>query len=322
MQGRVRIGGAERNFEVPAFGSRSVAVPAEDWESQDSQRLTVPISVQLKGSSGEGQVCLSQQIYRVDQLEIGLRGTPASYLGESSAASAYLVNHSRAIQRVGLSVEGTGVDVVGLPASVLLPPGAKRKLSLGIRPKSSGQAEVRFTATVPGNDHAAHLQLPVWPTRFSPQADVVGGWIEFEELVKGGMPDMRRGEANVFAPAADEGFGSSLREPSGAMPRPVQVNGRTIGYLPSLNQQRWRGMSVAIPRQVLWELDRTSRASFVPANERDDYQLRNIRLVLRLANGNELTTMVESHEFSTRTPGQGDSQPIQVTLVFPEDERR
>ena len=318
-EGNARIGSSEQNFKVASFGSRSLVVPAEGWQPQDSPRLTVPISIRFKDGSDEGKRSRSQQIYRVDQLEIGWQRTPVAYLGEHSAASVYLVNHSKAIQRVSLHAEGT-VDATGLPASVLLPAEAKRYVTLEVRPKSSGQAEMRFTATVQGSDHTATVTLPVWRTRFSRLAEVVVGWIEFEELVRDGMPDMRRGEADVYAPSLDEGFGSSLREPFGAMPRPVQVNGQTIGYLPSLNQQRWRDMSVAVPRQVLWDLDRTLQVSFVPANKHDDYQLRNIRLVLRLANGNELSTLVESHQFSTRAPGQGESRPIQVTLVFPKME--
>ena len=320
LEGTARIGSSGQNFEVPGYGSRSLVVPAEGWEPQDSRRLAVLISIQFKNDWDEGKLSLSQQIYRVDQLEIGWQRTPVAYMGERSAVTVYLVNHSKATECVGFHAEGTAVDVTGLPASLLLPTEGKQYLPLEVRPKSSGQAEMRFTATVLGSDYTASLTLPVWRTRFSRLADAVVGWIEFEELVRDGMPDMRRGEADVFAPSLDEGFGASLREPSGPLPRPVQVNGQTIGYLPSLNQQRWRDISVAVPRQVLWDLDRRLQVSFAPANKHDDYQLRNIRLVLRLANGNELSTLVESHQFSTRAPGQGESQPIQVTLVFPKME--
>jgi hypothetical protein len=186
-----------------------------------------------------------------------------------------------------------------------------------IEPVKAGEAELHLYAGPAAQGSRLTIKFPVWQTRFNSRAGVVSGTIEFEEFAPDGMPDLLHGAADVFAPFPSPGFGSNLQTPPLIKPRKVLIDERPIGYLPSLNQARWREMAVAIPQQRLLEMGRNFQVTFLPSDPTDSYRLRKVRVVLSLTDGGELSSPVLDQEYSTLPSGQGAAQPIRLQMSLP-----
>ena len=262
-------------------------------------------------------MAFSQQFEQVPALEAGWEGTLRGYAGVTGTANFYVMNHGTATREASLRAEGEGLQVTGLPATIRLAAGARKVMKVSVKPAKAGEAELHWRAGTGGKESTLTIKFPVWQTHFTPRADVVSGSVEFEELVSDGMPDLPQGGADIFAPFPSPGFGSNLQTPPPIKPRKVLVDGQLIGYLPSLNQTRWRGMAVAIPQAKLLELERNFQVSFLPSDAADAYRLRKIRVVLSLTDGGELSSPVFDQEYTTLPAGQGAAQPIHMQVSLP-----
>jgi hypothetical protein len=229
----------------------------------------------------------------------------------------YVQNRSSSALNVNLEARGSGLQITGLPSTVHLGAGAQTLVKAAIRPIKAGVTELHLRAAASGKESTLRIMLPVWRSRFNSRSDVVGGRIEFEELVPDGMPDLRRGEADIFAPFPGAGFGSSLQSPPAIGPRRILIDGRTVGYLPSLNQMSLRGMAVPIPEWMLLNLAGTLHISFLPADAGDAYRLRNIQVVLNLSGGSEQSSAILVREYATKPGGESEAKPILVRVSLP-----
>jgi len=81
-----------------------------------------------------------------------------------------------------------------------------------------------------------------------------------------------------------------------------------------LNRTRWRSIAVSIPLSLLLEVEKAFQISFLPSDSGDAYRLRNIKVVLRLTNGAELSSATLAREYATRRPGKSAAQPIRLLV--------
>jgi hypothetical protein len=292
-----------------------VLVPLAGLTAASEGRVSIPVRVSF--SDRREGLAFRQQFVKVPLLEAEWEGTLRGYAGITGSAEFSLQNHGPAAVSVSLRAEGEGLEVTGLPASLRVAVGGQVTVKANIKPAKAGEAELHLHA---GNDAAESkltVKFPVWKTRFSSRASVVSGSIEFEELVPDGMPDLLHGGEDVFAPFPVPGFGSNLQTPPSIKPRKVLIDGQSIGYLPSLNQRRWREMAVAIPQARLLELGRTFQVLFLPSDAKDAYRLRKIRVVFSLTDGGELSSPVSEQEYQTLPSGQVEAQPIRLQMSLP-----
>jgi hypothetical protein len=317
VSGKAHVGSNVMPFEVKAGSSKSILIDPQELRPEDHDRLTVPIHITFSHEGQGGDLSFNQQFVEVPALEVGWERTLRGYVGKSTTATFYFVNHGESLLQVSLRAEGVGSEVTGFPPSIRLKAGSHQKLRVSVRPTVAGQSEIHLHFSITSGHHDLRVKFPVWRTRFDPHADVIAGSITFQEYVKDGMPDLRYGGEDVFAPSRSPGFGSHLRRPAAVNPRPVDVDGQLIGHLPSLNQDRWRGESVAIPIKMLREMGRQTDVVFHPANNKDRYLLRKVQIVLQLTDGSSLVTHASSQEYSTLTSGQSKAQPIHLHFDLP-----
>jgi len=314
-RGTVHVVDSSEPFNLGPGASKSLLIPRASLKPTADGYVGVPVRTSFANSQDE--VAFSQQFEQVPVLEAGWEGTLRGYAGVTGTASFYVMNHGTATLEATLRAEGEGLQVTGLPATIRLAAGARKVMKVSVKPAKAGDAELHWRAGTGGKESTLTIKFPVWQTHFTPRADVVSGSVEFEELVSDGMPDLPQGGADIFAPFPSPGFGSTLQTPPPIKPRKVLVDGQLIGYLPSLNQTRWRGMAVAIPQAKLLELGRNFQLSFLPSDAADAYRLRKIRVVLSLTDGGELSSPVFDQEYTTLPAGQGAAQPIHMQVSLP-----
>ncbi len=317
MSVQTTVAGVHDSFQLSAHRSCSLAISPERFVVSEVGDAEFPVRVTYKHGSEQVDLSFVQHLSRVPLLEVGWEGKLQAYVGEPASGNFYVINHGESSIQASLAAEGSGLAITGLPAKVALAAGERRVFSVQIRAAKVGAEDLVFRAGASGLNQRVKIDFPVWRTHFSSQADVVSGSIEFEESVGDGMPDMRHGEPDIFAPSPNPGFGSSLTQPPSVKPRPVYLDGALIGYLPSMNQSRWRALAVAIPPSRLWELRRTAEVSFAPANGQDTFRLRNLRLVLSLTDGSEISTVLNPHRYSTKQREMGAAEPIRVRIDVP-----
>ena len=315
VSGAFRVGDRTQSFHMTSVSSQSFPIPLTAFEESGDGRNRIPLQVTF-GDQREG-LASQQQFVQVPMLEMDWEGTIRGYVGTVSTIPVSLWNHSAAALNVNLRAAGVGLQITGLPASIRVPAEGHATIRLSVMPGKAGEAEFHLFARSGDKETKLSSEFPAWQTQFDPRAAVVSGTIEFEELAPDGMPDLLHGEEDVFAPFPTPGFGSNLQTPPSVKPRKVQIDGEMIGYLPSLNSKRWRGMAVAIPPTKLLKLSRSLQISFLPSDSADVYRLRKIRCVFALSNGGELSSPVIEQEFTTLKPGQGAAVPIRLQLTVP-----
>lgn len=319
VSGYAHLGADTAPFKLKPESSESIPIAPQNIRPFGNDRLTVPIHITFSHGGQAGDISFEQQFVQVPALEAGWEGTPEGYSGETTRANFYLINHGKSPVEVSLHAAGSGLEVTGFPSSIRISRNSHRILPISIRPDAAGQGEIRLRFSTVAGQHELRVKVPVWRTRFDPHAGVIAGKVTFQEFVKDGMPDLRNGGQDIYAPSRSPGFGSHLTQPPAINPRPVDVDGHRVAYLPSLNQDSWRGESVAIPLNVLRQMGKQAQVTFYPANKKDKYRLRNVQIVLQLTDGSALATHVKPQEFSTLTAGQGTAQPIRLHFEFPVD---
>ena len=315
VSGEIHLGDSTVSFSVAPGASQQVSVPLASLQATSEGRVGVPIRVTFSGT--HATLFFQQEFVKVPVLETDWTGTLRGYSGVTGAAEFSFQNHGATALAVNLQAEGERLQVTGLPASLRVPVGGRVTVKANIKPASAGQAEVHLHANTAAGESQLIVKFPVWQTRIDPQAAVVSGSLEFEELVPDGMPDLLHGGEDIFAPFPVPGFGSNLQKPPAIKPRKVLIDGQSIGYLPSLNQMRWREMAVAIPQNRLLELGKDIQVSFLPSDATDAYRLRKIRVVFSLTDGSELSSPGPDQEYSTLPSGQRSAQPIQLRMSLP-----
>lgn len=317
--GDARVGTKLVPFDLKPRTSESILIPAQDFKPLANGRLEVPVHIVFSHNGQPENLSFEQQLVEVPALEAGWEGTLRGYVGQSTAARFYLINHEESPVQVQLQSTAAGSEVTGFPSSIRLNSDSRKIMRVTIRPSEAGQKEIRLRFSTAAGRYELNIKFPVWRTRYDPHADVIAGSVTFQELVKNGMPDLRRGGQDIFAPSRSPGFGSHLTQPPAVNPRPVDVDGQQVAYLPSLNQDRWRGESVAIPLKVLWTMGKQTEVTFHPANNKDRYRLRNVQIVLRLTDGSTLVTHAMPKEVSTLAAGQTKAHPIRLHFDLPVD---
>ncbi len=311
------VAGAENSFQLAAGASRPLTIPPERLGDSNAHHIGLPVRINYSNGTENKNFSFLQHLSRVPLLEVGWEGKLLAYVGQPVSGALYVINHGDNRVGAALAVEGSGLVITGLPAKISLKGGEQRVFPVRVRAAQPGAKDLVFRASGLGLNQQVKVDFPVWRTRFSSQADVVSGTIEFEESVADGMPDMRHGETDIFAPSPNPGFGSSMMQPPAVKPRPIYLDGALIGYLPSLNQRRWRGMAVAIPRSRLWELSRAAEMRVLPADNQDTFRLRGLRIVLSFSDGSEISTARNSREYSTRPGEAGAAKPIRARFDIP-----
>jgi hypothetical protein len=314
-KGEIRLGDARRTFALAPGTSHSFPVPLTSLTATEEGRAGIHVRVDTVEE--QNAVAFQQEFVKVPILEADWEGTIRGYVGVSTPVKFALRNLGATALDLRLRAEGEGLRIDSLPTSVRVPAGEQVTVGASIMPAKPGVTELQLYA---GNGEAVSslsLKFPVWQTRFSARVATVSGAIELEELVPDGMPDLLRGEEDVFARFPSPGFGSDLQSPPAINPRKVLVDGQAIGYLPSLNQNRWREMAIAVPFERLLRLGRNIEVSFLPSDATDTYRLRKIRLVLTLADGRELASSAVDQELCTLPPGQAKAAPILVPMNLP-----
>ncbi|MGA2983001.1 MAG: hypothetical protein ABSG32_04270 [Terriglobia bacterium] len=315
VSGEIHVGDSTESFHLAPGASQPLTVPLATLKTTGKNQVGFPVRVSFRDQ--RDGVAFQQQFVNVPVLEAEWEGTLRGYSDVTGAANLSLQNHGKTALQVSLRAEGERLQVTGLPAILRVPAGGRMTVRGNIKPAKAGEAELHLYASAAARESNLTLRFPVWQTRFSSRADVVSGAIEFEELVADGMPDLLHGGEDVFAPFPGPGFGSNLQKPPSIKPREVVIDGQSIGYLPSLNQTRWRGMAVAIPQGRLLELGRSFQVNFLPSDATDAYRLRKIRVVFNLTDGEELSSPVSDREYNTLPPGQGAAQPIRLQMSLP-----
>ena len=317
VRGEAQVGSKVIPFELEPGSSRAIQISPQDLKLNSPGRLAVAIHVAFSHVGQSGQLAFNQELVEVPAIEAGWEGTLRGYLGKSVAATFYVINHGESPAQVKLQTESAGSEVTGFPSSVRLNGGARQQLRATLRPTVAGLSEIHLQYSTNDERRDLRVKFPVWRTRFNPHADVIAGSVTFQESVKNGMPDLRNGGQDIFAPSRSPGFGSHLTSPPASNPRPVEINGRHVAYLPSLNQARWRGESVAIPIEMLRQLGSQAEVTFHPANSKDRYLLRNVQIVLQLTDGSSLVTHAKPQQYSTFGVGQSKAHPIHLHFDLP-----
>ncbi len=315
VSGEAHIDDATESFNLVPGASQLLSIPVASLKPAGKGRVRVPVRISFTNKQAE--LVFQQEFLQVPLLEVGWEGTLRGYAGVTGGATLYVLNHGTTGLDTSLRGEGEGLKVTGLPANLRVAAGEQKEVKVSIKPIKAAEGELHLYAGTAANESALTIKFPVWQTRFSSRANVVSGSIEFEELAPDGMPDLPHGDADIFAPFPSPGFGSNLQTPPLIKPRKVLIDGQSIGYLPSLNQTRWRGMAVAIPQAQLHKLRRNFQISFLPSGAGDAYQLRKIRVVLSLTDGGELSSPASNQEFTTLPAGQGGAKPIRVQMSIP-----
>jgi hypothetical protein len=317
VRGRADVGSKVVPFEIVPGSSKSLQVFPQDLKRNSPGRLTVAIHISFSHDGQSEHLAFNQELVDVPAIEAGWEGTLRGYLGKSADATFYFINHGASPAQVKLQTESAASEVTGFPPSIRLNAGARHELRVTLRPTVAGRSEIHLQYSTNDERGDLRVKFPVWRTQFDPHADVLAGSVTFQESVRDGMPDLRNGGQDIFAPSRSPGFGSHLKSPPAFNPRPVEINGRRVAYLPSLNQARWRGESVAIPIEMLRQLGRQAEVTFHPANSKDRYLLRNVQIVLQLTNGSNLVTHASSQQYSTLGVGQIKTHPIHLSFDLP-----
>jgi hypothetical protein len=211
------------------------------------------------------------------------------------------------------------VEVTGLPGNATLKPGERRAFPVTIQSSIPGVHAIRLTAGTESVDWMVRVgRFPM-----TEAAKLVSARIEFEGWIPDGSPDLRS------ASYADQFHveGEVVPKPPPVAPREVRVDGQLAGFLPSLNDAKWRNlgprlgdtripMQVKLPETILLRLDRTVRLTFRPSHPRDDFRLRKIALRLRFSDGSTASSEPLG-EFRTMPPGSAGAAPIEVSLTLP-----
>lgn len=317
VRGRANVDSKVIPFEIAPGSSKAIQVSPQDLKRDRPGRLTIPIHISLSSAGQSENLAFNQELVEVPEIEAGWEGTLRGYLGKSADATFYFINHGEAPAQLKLQAESAGSDVTGFPPTIKLNAGARHELRVTLRPTVAGLSEIHLQYSRNDERRDLHVKFPVWRTRFDPHTDVIAGSVTFQEFIKDGMPDLPNGGQDIFAPSRSPGFGSHLENPPAFNPRPVEVNGHQVAYLPSLNQARWRGESVAIPIELLRKLGRQAEVTFHPANSKDRYLLRNVQIVLQLTNGSSLATHASSQQYSTLGKEQSKARPIHLRFELP-----
>lgn len=317
VRGKANVGPRVIPFEMEPGSSKAIQISPQELQHNSPGRLTVAIQVAFSHDGQSEDFAFNQQFVEVSAIEIGWEGTLRSYLGKSTDATFYVINHRESPVQVKLQAVSAGSEVRGFPSSLRLNGGARQGLRATLRPTVAGLSEIHLQYSANNERHDLRVKFPVWRTRFDPHADVIAGSVTFQESVKDGMPDLRNGGQDIFAPSRSPGFGSHLTSPPASSPRPVEINGRRVAYLPSLNQARWREESVAIPIEMLRQMGRQAEITFHPANSKDRYLLRDVQIVLELTDGSTLATHASSRQYSTLGAGQSKALPIHLRFDLP-----
>lgn len=252
-------------------------------------------------------------------VEIGFAGLHRLYAGEPARTEVFVANHSAEPREIPLRVSAGFVAVSGLPATVQLRPGERRSLPVTLRAERAGIDTFRLQA----GDQAMNSTVYVQRQRLAQNAKLLSARIEFEGWIPDGSPDLRS------ASYADQFHVEGAVEPKAPpiAPREVRVNGRLAGFLPSLNDAKWRNlgprlgdaripMQVKLPDAVMLDLERTVRLTFRPSHAKDDYRLRRIAIRLRFSDGSTASSEPLG-EYRTLPPGAQSATAIEVSVTLP-----
>jgi hypothetical protein len=252
-------------------------------------------------------------------VEIGWLGSRRLYAGERTEATVFLVNRTDSTRSFHLTATSANISVTALPGALRVAPGETKRLPVVVESTQPGRHIIKLAS----GGQTIDWPLQVARRRSADSAKLLSARIEFEGWIPDGSPDLRsESYADQFHVE-----GSVEPKPPPIAPREVRVDGKLAGFLPSLNDPKWRNlgprlgdaripMQVKLPDAIMLGLDRTVSVTFRPSHARDAFRLRKIALRLRFSDGSTASSEPLG-EFATMPPGNSTARPIEVAISLP-----